>query len=55
LTGVELKPVKGAKAGFRIGEKNGAAYYDFSADAVADMLSAYLNTRLAAIMSSALK
>ncbi|MBP7264164.1 MAG: V-type ATP synthase subunit E [Spirochaetia bacterium] len=54
-SGVELKPIKGAKAGFRIGEKNGAAYYDFSADAVADMLSAYLNTRLAAIMSSALK
>lgn len=51
--GVDLKPHKDAKAGFRIAEKGGAAYYDFSADAVAAMLGSYLNARLAAIVAGA--
>ncbi|PKL25466.1 MAG: V-type ATP synthase subunit E [Spirochaetae bacterium HGW-Spirochaetae-3] len=51
--GMELKPLKDAKAGFRIVEKGGAAYYDFSAQAVADMLGSYLNARLAAIAAAA--
>ncbi len=51
--GVELKPLKNTKAGFRISEKDGAAYYDFSAEAVAGMLGAYLNAQLAAIMAEA--
>jgi V/A-type H+/Na+-transporting ATPase subunit E len=51
--GVELKPLKNSKAGFRISEKDGAAYYDFSAEAVAGMLGAYLNAQLAAIMAEA--
>lgn len=45
--GVELKPLKGLKAGFRIVERDGAAYYDFSAEAVAEMLAGYLNNRIA--------
>ncbi|MBN2875185.1 MAG: V-type ATP synthase subunit E [Spirochaetales bacterium] len=53
--GVEFKPLKGTKDGFRIEEKGGAAYYDFSATAVAEMLSAYLNSRLAAIVVEAAK
>lgn len=51
--GVELKPLKGLKAGFRIMEKDGAAYYDFSAEAVADMLAGYLNHRMAALVVEA--
>lgn len=51
--GVELKPHKDAKVGFTIVEKDGAAYYDFSAQAVADMLGSYLNARLAAIAVAA--
>lgn len=51
--GVELKPLKSGQHGFRIAEKDGAAYYDFSAAAVADMLSAYLNDQLAAIVAQA--
>lgn len=51
--GLELRPLKDAKAGFKIIEKGGAAYYDFSAQAVADMIGSYLNTRLAAITASA--
>jgi len=53
--GVELKPLASLKAGFRIAEKNGAAYYDFSAETVADLMSRYLNARLSAIMVDAVK
>lgn len=53
--GVELKPLKNVKSGFRVAEKGGAAYYDFSAEAAATMLGAYLNTRLAAIVAEAAK
>lgn len=53
--GVELKPLKDTKSGFRIVEKGGAAYYDFSATAVADMLGAYLNSRLASAVAEAAK
>ena len=51
--GLELKADKSLSAGFRIGSKDGAAYYDFSAEAVADLFSAYLNPRTAAIMKEA--
>ena len=50
--GVEFKPLKDTKSGFRLVEKGGALYYDFTAQAVAEMLGAYLNTRLAAIVAS---
>jgi V/A-type H+-transporting ATPase subunit E len=53
--GVELKADRNLGAGFRIAEKDGSAYYDFSADAVAELLSAYLNPRLAEILKSAVK
>jgi V/A-type H+-transporting ATPase subunit E len=51
--GVELKAGKNVGGGFRIGEKDGSAYYDFSATAVADALSEYLNPRLAEILKNA--
>jgi V/A-type H+-transporting ATPase subunit E len=41
--------------GFRIAEKDGRAYYDFSVEAVAELLSAYLNPRLAEILKDAVK
>jgi V/A-type H+-transporting ATPase subunit E len=53
--GVELKADRNLGAGFRIAEKDGSAYYDFSAGAVAELLSAYLNPRLAEILKSAAK
>jgi V/A-type H+/Na+-transporting ATPase subunit E len=53
--GIELKPLKNLKSGFRVAEKGGAAYYDFSAEAAASMLGAYLNSRLAAIVAEAAK
>lgn len=52
-SGVELKPLKGIQAGFRIMEKDGAVYYDFSAEAVAEMLAGYLNHQMAALVADA--
>ena len=53
--GVELKTDKSIRGGFRIEEKDGSAFYDFSAEAVAVMLSAYLNPRLAEALKNGAK
>ncbi len=53
--GLELKPFPGIKAGFRIVEKDGSAYYDFSAESFAEMLSQHLNARLAEIAAAAIR
>lgn len=53
--GVELKADRNLSAGFRIVTKDGSAYYDFSATAAAEMLSAYLNPRLTEILKTTAK
>lgn len=53
--GLEIKSDKSVSGGFRIGIQNGAAYYDYSAESVADLFSAYLNPRVASIMKKAVK
>jgi V/A-type H+-transporting ATPase subunit E len=53
--GLELKSDRNLAAGFRIAQKDGSAYYDFSAESAAEMLSAYLNPRLAGILKEAVK
>ena len=53
--GLELKSDRNLAAGFRIANKDGSAYYDFSADSVAEMLCAYLNPQLAEILKSSAK
>jgi V/A-type H+-transporting ATPase subunit E len=53
--GVELKSDRNLGAGFRIANKDGSAYYDFSAESVAELLSAYLNPQLAELLSSSAK
>jgi V/A-type H+-transporting ATPase subunit E len=53
--GVELNSDRNLGAGFRISNKDGSAYYDFSAESVAELLSAYLNPRLAEILKAAAK
>ncbi|HCC37487.1 MAG TPA: V-type ATP synthase subunit E [Treponema sp.] len=53
--GLELKSDRNLGAGFRIANKDGSAYFDFSADSVAELLSAYLNPRLGEILKSAVK
>ena len=51
--GVEIKAVKKLDSGFRIIEKDGSAFYDFSAESIAIMLSAYLNPKLVEILNRA--
>ena len=51
--GVEIKAAKKIDKGFHIVEKDGSAFYDFSADSVAIMLTAYLNPKLAEIINPA--
>ncbi|MCC8139226.1 MAG: hypothetical protein LIO67_02825 [Lachnospiraceae bacterium] len=53
--GVTLKADDSIESGFRIAAKGGSAYYDYSAEAVADLLSRYLNPRVAALMKEASK
>ena len=53
--GLEIKPDKTLTAGFRIGVKNGAAFYDYSAESLAEMFSAYLNPKVAGLMKVAAK
>ncbi len=51
--GLEIKADSSLDAGFRISTKDGAAYYDFSAESVAALFSAYLNPKTAQIMKDA--
>ncbi|MCL2070319.1 MAG: V-type ATP synthase subunit E [Treponema sp.] len=51
--GLELKSDRNLGSGFRIANKDGSAYYDFSAESVAELLSAYLNPHLAEILKTA--
>ena len=53
--GLELKADSKIAGGFRIGTKDGAAYYDFSAEAVADLFSSYLSPKTAEILKNAAK
>ncbi len=48
--GVELKSNRKLASGFRISNKEGSVYYDFSSEAVAKQLSAYLNPKLADLL-----
>ncbi len=51
--GVTVKPNDTFDGGFRIAVNGGRAYYDYSAEAVTDLLSAYLNPRLTALLKEA--
>jgi len=53
--GLILKVDNSINKGFRIGIDNGAAFIDLSDEAVADLFSAYLNPKVAAIMKEASK
>lgn len=53
LKGVTLKASDNFDGGFRIAVKDGGAYYDYSAEAVVDMLSNYLSPKVTALMKEA--
>ena len=51
--GVTLKPGDTLDGGFRIAVQDGRVYYDYSAEAVVDMLSGYLSPRVTALLKEA--
>jgi V/A-type H+-transporting ATPase subunit E len=53
--GVEIKPFPALKAGFRVGMKDGSAYFDFTSEEIASVLGEYLNPRLAELVEEAAK
>ncbi|MCR5437735.1 MAG: V-type ATP synthase subunit E [Treponema sp.] len=53
--GLEIKADKTLSAGFRIGVKNGQAFYDYSAESLAQMFSAYLNPKVSELLQKAAK
>lgn len=53
LGGVTLKANDNFDCGFRIAVNNGAVYYDYSAEAVTDMLSNYLSPKVTALLKEA--
>jgi len=53
--GLELKSNRKLSSGFHISNREGSVYYDFSAEAVAGLLSAYLNPKLAEILKNSSK
>jgi len=53
LGGVTLKANDNFDGGFRIAVSNGSVYYDYSAEAVTDMLSNYLSPRVTALLKEA--
>ncbi len=53
--GVEIKAAAELAHGFRVAEKDGHAYYDFSAESIAESLSLFLNPAMAKIVSDALR
>lgn len=40
--GLEIKPVKGMVSGFRISEKDGSGYFDFTEEALCEMIKPFL-------------
>ncbi|MDR2245916.1 MAG: V-type ATP synthase subunit E [Treponema sp.] len=53
--GLEFKLDRNLAAGFRIANRDGSAYYDFSAESVAELLSSYLNPRLVETLKNSAK
>lgn len=53
--GLEIKVDKTLSSGFRIGVKNGEAFYDYSAESLATMFSAYLNPKVSALIEISAK
>jgi len=53
--GVDLKLDKNVNSGFRVAEKDGSAFYDFSEEAVTQLLFAYLSPKLAETIKNTVK
>ena len=53
INGVTLKANDNFDGGFRISVNNGSAYYDYSAEAVVEMLSTYLSPKVTELLKEA--
>ena len=53
MQGVTLKANDNFDGGFRIAVNEGSAYYDYSAEAVVDMLSSYLSQKVTVLLKEA--
>ena len=53
--GIEIKAAAELANGFRVAEKDGHAYYDFSAESIAESLALSLNPVMAGIVADALQ
>ncbi len=53
LSGVTLKAGDSFDGGFRVAVNDGRAYYDYSAESVVEMLSAYLSPKVTALLKEA--
>ena len=53
--GVELRSNRKLVNGFHLSNKEGSVYYDFSSEAVAALLSSYLNPKLASVLKDSSK
>ena len=53
INGVTLKANDNFDGGFRIAVNDGRAYYDYSAEAVVEMLSSYLSPKVTALLKEA--
>ncbi len=53
LKGITLKANDNFDGGFRVAVNNGGAYYDYSAEAVVDMLSNYLSPKVTELLKEA--
>jgi V/A-type H+-transporting ATPase subunit E len=53
--GFDVKPSSHIDAGFLVSVKDGSAYHNFSAEGITEVLSEYLNPRLAALLEAGVK
>ena len=53
--GITLKAASNIEKGFRIGEKGGTSYYDFTDEAIVEAMKAYLNQKVANMLSIGVK
>ncbi len=51
-SGVKLTPSDSVEAGFRIGQKDGNVFYDFTEEGIAEIMGQYLNPKLSAILNN---
>jgi len=49
--GLTIKPVPQVEVGFRLSDKSGSSYYDFSDEEISSLLKPFLNTAISQILS----